>query len=99
MAVSTEYLAKLRRAVRRNSSTDVDAEVTELIEECRGDMVRLGILPEKANDESDHLILGIMKCFLRSHFGLSNTDAEKDKENYLQRVDEIRKTTGYMTEV
>lgn len=99
MAASAEYLARLRRAVRRNSSTDVDAEVTELIEECRGDMVRLGILPEKVNDESDPLILGAMKCFMRSHFGLSNPDAEKDKENYAQRVDEIRKTTGYMAEV
>ncbi len=99
MAVSEGYLAKLRRAVRRNSSTDVDAEVTELIEECRGDMIRLGVLPEKANDEDDPLILGTMKCFVRSRFGLSNPDSEKDKENYAQRVDEIRKTTGYMTEV
>ena len=37
MAVTTAYLTKIRRAVRRNTSTDVDAELTDIIEECRLD--------------------------------------------------------------
>ena len=33
MAVTAEYLAKLRRAVRRGENAEVDAELTDIIEE------------------------------------------------------------------
>ena len=98
MAVSAEYVAKIRRTVRRHGSTDVDEEVVELIEECRADLIRLGILSTKATDEDDALILGVMKIFVRSRFGLSNPDAEKDQENYKTKADELRKTASYTTE-
>lgn len=98
MAVSAGYLTKVRRAVRRNTSTDVDAELTDIIEECRLDLASVGVLSAKANDETDFLILGAVRCFVRWKFGLSNEDAEKNREDYMQMRDELRRKTAYITE-
>ena len=98
MAASTEYLAKVRRAVRRNSSTDVDAELNDIIDECRKDLQSLGVLESKTTDETDSLILGAVRCFARWKFGLSNEDADKNRDDYYVMRDELRRTSEY-TEV
>ncbi len=95
MAVSEEYLAKLRRAVRRNANTEVDAELTDLIQECRRDLSSLGVT--RAEDEADPLILGAVRCFVRWKFGLANEDAAASREDYMQLRDEIRKKVAYCT--
>lgn len=95
--VSKEYLVKLRRAVRRGKNSEVDAELTDIIEECRQDLVTLGVLEEKANDEADPLILGAVRCFVRWKFGISNGDAAANREDYMQLRDEIRKKAAYCT--
>lgn len=97
MAVSVEYLAKIRRAVRRGQNNDTDAELTDLIEECRADLTGLGVLSEKAEDESDPLILGAVRCFVRWKFGLSNEEAAPNREDYMQLRDELRKRVEYCT--
>lgn len=97
MAVSPEYLAKFRRAVRRGANEDVDAELTDIIEECRCDLTTLGVREEKANDEADPLIIGAVRCFVRWKFGISNEDAALNREDYFQLRDEIRKKVGYCT--
>ncbi|MGI5892783.1 MAG: phage head-tail connector protein, partial [Bacillota bacterium] len=89
MAVSAAYLAKIRRAVRRNTDTDVDAELTDIIEECRLDLQQLGVLESRATDETDSLILGAVRCFARWKFGLSNEDAEANREDYMMLRDEL----------
>lgn len=99
MAVSADYLAKIRRAVRRNQSDDVDAELRDIIQECRQDLIQLGVLESKVNDESDSLILGAVRCFARWKFGLSNEDAEKNREDYMQLRDELRRRVDYTEEV
>ena len=78
MAVGSDYLAKLRRAVRRSQSDEVDAELCDLIEECRRDLTSLGVQAACAEDESDPLVLGAVRCFVRWKFGLSNEDAEAE---------------------
>ena len=98
MAVTETYLAKFRRAVRRIKSTDTDAELTELIEECRADLISVGVFADKVNDETDPLVLGAVKCFVRGRFGLSNEEADKNLEYYAGYKDELRKKTGYMNE-
>ena len=95
--VSEEYLAKIRRAVRRGKHEEVDAELTDIIEECRRDLIALGVLAEKANDEADPLILGAVRCFARWKFGISNEDAAANREDYMQLRDEIRKKAAYCT--
>ena len=92
MAVSAEYLTKIRRAVRRNTSVDVDAELTDIIEECRLDLQHLGVLQTKTDDETDSLILGAVRCFARWKFGLSNEDAALgNREDYYSMRDELRR--------
>ncbi len=98
MAVSADYLAKIRRAVRRNTSTDVDAELTDIIEECRLDLQQLGVLKAKAEDETDSLILGAVRSFARWKFGLSNEDADKNREDYMLQRDELRRRSDYTEE-
>lgn len=41
MAVSAEYLDKVRRAVRRSVNAQTDQELTDIIEECRHDLICL----------------------------------------------------------
>lgn len=94
MAVAAAYLTKIRRAVRRNTSTDTDAELTDIIEECRLDMQRLGIT--KTTDETDFLILGAVRSFARWKFGLNNEDAEANREDYFKQVDELRRLRDYV---
>ncbi|MPM44835.1 hypothetical protein SDC9_91517 [bioreactor metagenome] len=98
MAVTEGYLAKFRRAIRRNTSTDVDAELTDIIEECRQDLINLGVLESKATDETDSLIIGAVRCYVRWKFGLSNEDAAANKQDYLDLRDELRRKTDYITE-
>lgn len=98
MAVSAAYLAKIRRSVRRNASTDVDAELTDIIEECRLDLQTLGVIATKTTDETDSLILGAVRCFARWKFGLSNEDAAQNRDDYMQLRDEIRRKATYSEE-
>ena len=98
MAVTEDYLTKIRRGVRINSDDDFDAELTDIIEECRLDLISLGVTSEKANDEEDSLILGAVRSFARWKFGMSNPDAEANRRDYLDQRDEIRKKTAYTVE-
>ena len=97
MAVSSEYLTKLRRAVRRSQSDEVDEELTDLIEECRRDLTALGVASSFASDEADPLILGAVRCFVRWKFGIRNEDAAANREDYMQLRDELRKKVEYCT--
>lgn len=97
MAVSELYLEKIRRSVRRNPSTDVDEELTDIIEECRLDLRTVGVIQTKAEDETDSLILGAVRCFARWKFGLSNEDAEANRNDYFMLKDEIRRKRDYFT--
>jgi hypothetical protein len=96
MAVSPAYLTKIRRAVRHNTSADVDAELTDIIEECRLDLQSVGVVPAKAIDETDSLILGAVRSFARWKFGLSNDDSEKNKADYHDQKDELRRKRDYL---
>lgn len=96
MAVSAGYLAKLQRAVRIKTATaDVTAELTDLIEECRADLIRLGILPDKASDETDPLILGAIRCFVRWKWAQTPEDETGNMRDYMLMRDELRRTGAY----
>jgi len=97
MAVAATYLTKIRRAVRRNTSTDVDAELTDIIEECRLDLQSVGVTSAKATDETDSLILGAVRCYARWKFGLSNDDAAANRDDYLLLRDELRRKRDYIS--
>lgn len=90
-AVTSEYLDKVRFAVRRSSGTQVDAELTDIVQQCRADLERLGVSAEIAEDEANPLILGAMRCFTRWQFGINGDDADRNREDYLLMADSIRK--------
>ncbi len=93
MAVSTSYLAKVRRAVRINSDSDFDTELVDIIEECRLDLQSVGVTSEKTTDETDSLILGAVRSFARWKFGM-DTDLANREDYFLQR-DELRRKRDY----
>lgn len=95
MAVTEDYLAKIRRGVRINTDTDFDAELTDIIEECRLDLQSVGVTSAKATDETDSLILGAVRSFARWKFGL-DTD-EKNRDDYMIQRDELRRKRDYMS--
>ena len=91
MAVSDSYLNKVRFAVRRSSSTDVDSEITDLIEECRADLIAKGVPEDTAEDETNYLVLGCMRSFVRWKFGLGDEESDKNRDEYRIQMDELRK--------
>ncbi|MBE6721927.1 MAG: hypothetical protein E7572_05510 [Ruminococcaceae bacterium] len=90
-AVTPEYLDKVRFAVRRSSGTHVDAELTDIVQQCRADLERLGVAEAVAEDEANPLILGAVRCFARWQFGINGDDADRNREDYLLMADGIRK--------
>ena len=96
MAVSSEYLTKLLRAVRiRNANAEITTEVTDLCEEARLDLMTLGVLPERATDETDPLILGAVRSFVRWKMAADDREAAWNMNDYLLQRDELRRRGTY----
>ena len=96
MAVSQNYMTKLSRAVRRKADVDIDAELMDIIDECRLDHKRAGTTKEY--DETDSLILGAVRCYVRWKFGLNSEDAERNRQGYEQLKDDLRHSSYYKQE-
>ena len=90
--VSSEYLGKIRFAVRRVSGTQVDAELTDIILQCRADLIRMGVQETTAEDENNELVLGCCRCFARWQFGINGDDAERNRDDYMVLADNLRKS-------
>ena len=96
MAVGVNYLAKIKRAVRVvSTASDIATELTDLIEECRADLVQLGVLPTKAHDETDVLVLGAVRSFVRWKFAQDEKEALWNMADYMTQRDEMRRRTTY----
>lgn len=92
-AVSADYLNKIKFALRRTASdTLIDADINDIIAECRADLMRVGITEGVAEDESNMLVLGCVKSFSRWRFGIDGIDAERNHEEYLELLDNLRKS-------
>ena len=97
MAVGASYLTKVRYSVRHNSgNATLDTELTDIIEECRLDLQKVGVISSKTTDETDYLILGAVRCYVRWKFGLSNDDSEANREDYYMLRDELRRSRDYI---
>lgn len=79
--VSESYLITMRNALHR-SSESFDSEIKRLIEAARCDLVLHGILSEKANDESDPLIMQAVTLYLRAEFNLEPDYADNYRKAY-----------------
>lgn len=99
MAVTQAYLNKLLRAARiRNANADISTEVTDLCEEARLDLEMLGVLPTKTADETDPLILGAVRSFVRWKMAADDKEANYNMTDYMLQRDELRRRKAY-TEV
>ena len=99
MAVGVNYLAKIKRAVRVvSTASDIATELTDLIEECRADLVQLGVLPTKATDETDVLVLGAVRSFVRWKFAQDEKEALWNMADYMTQRDEMRRREDYTVE-
>lgn len=92
MSVSFGYLEKIKFAVRTVSTDErVIQEITDIIEECRADMINKGVDEAIANDESNMSTLGCVRSFARSRFGIDANDIQVNMNDYRLQVDELRK--------
>lgn len=90
MAVSNEYLGKIRFAIRRNSSTLMDNEIIDVIEQGRADLIRMGVSPDVANDETNSLVLGCIRAFARWQIGGGGAEPEKSRDDYRLMANDLR---------
>lgn len=89
--ISQNYLAKVRFAVRRSQNERVDEELIDIIEQCRADLIQIGVPKEVAEDEENKLVLGCQRAFARWQFGIGGDDAERNREDYIIMADQLRK--------
>ena len=81
MAIGAEYLTSIRQYMRL-TSTIHDSELEDLINAARADLVLGGVLPAKAEDEQDPLIMRAVATYVKAEFGLDNDDSEKYRASY-----------------
>lgn len=93
--ISGKYIEDMLRAVRRSKTENTSEEITDLILEARADMIGAGIAKEKVEDESDPLIKGAIRSFVRWKFGLNDTGSESNRRDYIVQIDSIRRNLQY----
>ena len=88
-------MLEIIKTALRISHTKLDSEILNTIEVARAELIRSGILDDKANSEEDKLINEAIKTYCL--FSYSNND--KMSEGYFNswqyQVDNLRKSNGY----
>lgn len=78
---TAEYISSFRGYLRITTSA-LDGEITDLINAARDDLVLGGVLPDRAQDETDPLIKRAIAVYIKAEFGLDNDDSEKYRAAY-----------------
>lgn len=94
--VTNEYLEKVRFGLRRNQGTDIDSEITDVIEQCRAALVLAGVQKTAAEDETNKLVLGAVRCYARWQTG-SSEDPDLDRQDYERLASDLRLSSDYGT--
>lgn len=81
----------------RIKTNKLDIDITDLIEEAKGDLKRVGI-PEQIINKDDPLISRAIKLYCKANFGLENKDAEKYQKAYEMVRDELSLCGDYNVE-
>lgn len=66
----------------RITHTALDTEITDLIDAARQDLILSGVLPAKANSNSDALIKRAITTYVKANFGMDNPDADRLQTAY-----------------
>lgn len=76
-------LRSVKKALRISPSNCLlDEEVIDLIEAARSDLCLSGVLPSKANDDSDPLIKRAITVYCKANSGFDNPDADRLQRSY-----------------
>lgn len=95
MAIGAEYLTSIRQYMRL-TSTIHDSELEDLVNAARADLVLGGVLPAKAEDEQDPLIMRAVATYVKAEFGLDNGDSEKYRASYKEQRNGLALSDSYM---
>ena len=95
MAIGAEYLTSIRQYIRL-TSTIHDSELEDLINAARADLVLGGVLPAKAEDEQDPLIMRAVATYVKAEFGLDNDDSEKYRASYKEQRNGLALSDSYI---
>lgn len=97
MAVGVSYLTKIRTAIRRYSamSADLTIELQGVIEECRADLIRLGVPSALAASETDIHILDAVKRYARWYYEPDADVQAQYWDTYRLKADELRRMRDY----
>lgn len=80
----------------RLTSTIHDSELEDLINAARADLVLGGVLPAKAEDEQDPLIMRAVATYVKAEFGLDNDDSEKYRASYKEQRNGLALSDSYI---
>ena len=90
--MSDEYLNKVRVGLRRSTlTTELEMELSDIVEQCLTDLIRIGVPELVVRDESNRLVLGCDRAYARWQFGIDGDNAERNHEEYIEMADNLRK--------
>lgn len=77
---------------------DFDEEIVDVIDAARAELVAGGVLPEKANDDSDGRIRLAIKVYVKANFGMDNPDADRFTKSFECMLTSMSGDSAYRTE-
>lgn len=89
-------LNKVKQALSLTTE-DFDDEIQENIDAARAEMVRSGIAQDKADSDTDPLIIKAIKTFCQKEFYADEKELyERFDQSFVLQIDNLRKSKGYM---
>lgn len=76
------------------TTSALDADIYDNIEAARAELIRSGILPEKANSDDDALITKAIKTYCQKEY-FDDELSERYEESWKYQIDNLRKSNGY----
>jgi uncharacterized phage protein (predicted DNA packaging) len=90
-------LDKIKVALRITHNF-LDDDINDTINSARAEMVRSGILEERANDDEDMLIVSAIKTYCLSAYCSDMQKADGYRKSWEYQLECLRKSIGYMKE-
>lgn len=77
------------------TTTAYDDDIADNILAARAELIRSGVSPEKANSDTDALIIKAIKTFCQKEYS-DGPEAERFEKSFNYQLDNLRKSGGYM---
>ena len=76
----------------------LDDDINDTISSARAEMIRSGVLEEKANDDGDMLIVSAIKTYCLSVYCSDTQKADGYRKSWEYQLECLRKSIGYTKE-